>query len=247
MDHSQQVARNAGGNRPLVRSVPPCDGRMWQALSSTFRNTRLIASGNIRQRPSSEAETFRRFLLGDDTAFVELFDHYDRRLRMYCLKIVGNLDIAEDLTQELWERVIRMRANPTDVAEPARYLMRIARNLCLKHIGRRRPVSALDDLREADHPSVSPAEPSHLEELVRIALDQLPFEQREILVLHNYCGYSYDDIAELRGETLGSVKMRALRARGRIGRMISAFLALGKESEAHPAPGHHPLFGENDQ
>jgi len=196
---------------------------------------------------ANDTDLFSRFLTGDDGAFIELFDCYDRRLRMYCLKIVSNVESAEDLTQELWERVIRLRANPPEVAEPARYLMRIARNLCLRHIERRRQVSSLDDLRESEHPSMAPPEPSHMEELVKIALEQLPFEQREILVLHNYCGYSYEDIAELRGETLGSVKMRALRARGRIGRMISAFLALGKESESYSANGPKTFFGENDQ
>lgn len=207
----------------------------------------LSISRDIKPQAASESETFTRFLSGDDAAFVELFDRYDRRLRLYCLKIVGSMEIAEDLTQELWERVIRLRTNPTEVLEPARYLMRIARNLCLKHIARRRQISSLDDLNESEHPATIPAEPSHMEELVKIALEQLPFEQREILVLHNYCGYSYDDIAELRGETLGSVKMRALRARGRIGRMLSAFLALGREGESHPASGQHPLFGENEQ
>ncbi len=207
----------------------------------------MAAMRTTKGPPASEPELFARFLQGDDVAFMELFDRYDRRLRLYCLKIVGTMEIAEDLTQELWERVIRLRSNPPDVAEPARYLIRIARNLCLKHIERKRPVSSLDDIRESEHPVALPSEPSHMEELVKIALDRLPFEQREILVLHNYLGYGYEDIAELRGETLGSVKMRALRARGRIGRMISAFLALGKESEGHSNADEEHFFGENEQ
>lgn len=191
-------------------------------------------STETKPRAFNEVETFSRFLRGDDTAFVELFDRFDKRLRLYCTKIVGNVEVAEDLTQELWERVVKMRNNPVDVLEPARYILRIARNLCLKYLGREKRHSSLDDLYESDHPTESIPEPSHLEELVRIAMEQLPFEQREVLTLHNYCGYSYEDIAETRGESVGAVKMRAMRARGRIARIIAAFLALGKEAEAPP-------------
>lgn len=195
----------------------------------------------------NETETFKRFLEGDDAAFVEIFDRYDRRFRLYCLKIVGKLEVAEDLTQELWERVIRLRNNPTEIHEPARYMLRMARNLCLKYLGRERQHSSLDDLYESDHPAESMHEPSHMEELVKMAIDQLPFEQREVLVLHNYCGYSYEDIAETRGETLGSVKMRAMRARGRIGRIVSAFLALGKEGEIRPGQDAETFIGGSNQ
>lgn len=198
-----------------------------------------------KQQGMNEQELFARFLAGEDAAFVEIFDRYDKRLRLYCTKIVRNTQIAEDLTQELWERVIKMRSNPIDIAEPARYLLRIARNLCLKHLGRERPSSSIDDLYESDHPSESMPEPSHMEELVKMALDKLPFEQREILVLHNYLGYSYEDIASLRGETLGSVKMRAMRARGRIGRILSAFLALEKEGESRPRTDDQTYFSES--
>ena len=211
------------------------------------KDTGLRVARDSKPSPEAESALFSRFLAGDDKAFMTLFDRYDRRLRLYSLKIVGDMELAEDLTQELWERVIKLRSNPPEVLEPGRYLIRIARNLCLKHIERRRQTSSLDDLRESEHPSVLPPDPSHMEELVKIALEQLPFEQREILTLHNYLGYGYEEIAELRGETLGSVKMRALRARGRIGRMISAFLALGKESEERPNAADETFFGDKDQ
>ncbi|MBS1913848.1 MAG: RNA polymerase sigma factor [Bacteroidetes bacterium] len=205
--------------------------------------TRVETKGRV----VNESETFTRFLEGDDAAFMELFDRYDRRLRMYCLKIVSNQEVAEDLVQELWERVIKMRNNPTEVLEPARYLLRMARNLCLKYIGRERRHTSLDDLYESDHPTESAHEPSHLEELVKLALEQLPFEQREVLTLHNYCGYGYEDIAAIRGETLGSVKMRAMRARARIGRIVAAFLALGNEGEERPNPDAEMFIGGSNQ
>src|SRR4051794_7272883 len=56
-----------------------------------------------------DALLFERHLDGDDSAFVELFNRHNHRLFVYCLKLVGSSEAAEDLTQELWEKVIRLR------------------------------------------------------------------------------------------------------------------------------------------
>lgn len=183
-----------------------------------------------------DSELFRQFLAGSDSAFVEFYDRYDRRLRLYCTKVVGDVDIAEDLAQELWEKVIRMRVSEVEVSEPTHYLMRMARNLCIKYLQRRRQHGSLDDLHDGEHPAASSREPSHLEELVKMAVDRLPFDQREVIVLHNYVGYGYEEIASMRGESVGAVKMRAMRARSRVGRIVSAYLALdgGEDGGAPP-------------
>ncbi len=195
-----------------------------------------MASKFTSKNQASDTELFSKFLAGDDSAFVEFFDRYDRRLRLYCMKVVGDMTTTEDLVQELWERVIKMRGG-VEIAEPARYIMKMARNLCIKHLQRRRIARSIDELHEWEHPAMPVHEPSHLEELVRMAVSQLPFDQREVLVLHNYIGYGYEDIAALRNESLGSVKMRAMRARARVGRIVSAFLGLAKEEEGRSADG----------
>ena len=191
-----------------------------------------VAARRAGRQAIDDSELFRQFLGGSDTAFVEFYDRYDRRLRLYCTKVVGNQEIAEDLVQELWEKVIRMRLNQVEVQEPTHYLMRMARNLCIKFLQRRRQHDSLDDLNDGDHPASSSHGPSHLEELVKMAVDRLPFDQREVIILHNYVGYGYEDIAQMRGETVGAVKMRAMRARSRVGRIVSAYLALEGEEES---------------
>ncbi len=183
-----------------------------------------------------EATLFARFVDGDSAAFSELFDRFNHRIYLYCLKIVGQAQQAEDLTQELWMRVIGLQAQRQTVAAPARLLFRIARNLCLQHLKARRRLSPLDDLPESSHPVSLTPELSHLEELVVISLARLPFEHRETLVLNAYCGYSYEEIAAMRGESLGAVKMRAWRARSKMGRIISAMLALQEDVEQAQEP-----------
>ena len=77
-----------------------------------------VAARRAGRQAIDDSELFRQFLGGSDTAFVEFYDRYDRRLRLYCTKVVGNQEIAEDLVQELWEKVIRMRLNQVEVQEP---------------------------------------------------------------------------------------------------------------------------------
>lgn len=187
---------------------------------------------NAAAQPAhAEVETFRRFIEGSDEAFLELYKRYDRRLRTYCLKVMGSMETAEDIVQELWERVIKMRAEAAEIQEPGRYFLRMARNSCLKRLERDKRAESLDALDEWEHPKEQTHEPSHLEELVKMAVEQLPLDQREVIVMHNYLGYPYEDIAAMREENVGAVKMRAMRARGKIAKIIEGYLALERPSE----------------
>ena len=82
-----------------------------------------------------------------------------------------------------------------------------------------------------------------MEELVVLSLPKLPFAQREVLVLHAYCGYRFEDIANMLGQPIGTVRMRASRARAHLGRIISAIVEMEEDREKHrntnqPDEGH---------
>src|SRR5687768_13150597 len=100
-----------------------------------------------------ESETlFARFLSGDDDAFVLLYREHHVRLHTYCLKILGVRAQADDITQEIWERVVRMRNDPPSLRNPAAFLVRMARNLCLDSMKSRRRLLPFDSLPESLHP-----------------------------------------------------------------------------------------------
>jgi RNA polymerase sigma-70 factor (ECF subfamily) len=180
---------------------------------------------------TSDTSLFAAFLHGDDDALVALFDRHNHRLFLYCREIVGSADRAADLTQELWERVIRLRAEGKATAEnPAGLFLRIGRNLCIDEIRRRRNHGSIDELAEIDHPRHEVHELTHLEELVLLALPQLPEQQREVLVLNAYCGYRFDEIAEMTGAPEGAIRMRAWRARVHLGRVLSALMGIQEDA-----------------
>lgn len=193
----------------------------------------LTGSDADRRRPAGvdDATLFARFMAGEQKALMDLFDRHHHRIYIYCLKIVGSHEVAQDLAQEMWEQVIRYCATQREIKSPIALMLTIARNLCFNHLKIRNRYSSLNDLPESDHPPVVTHELSQMEELVVLSLPKLPLNQQEVLVLHDYCGYSFDDIARMLGEGSGSLRMRASRARSNLGRIISSMLALEEDHE----------------
>lgn len=179
------------------------------------------ARGNpIRMTANEDVVLLNRFIEGDDSAFIELFDRHHHRLYLYCLKLVGTAAQAEDLMQEVWERVIKLRLNPQHIQNPGGFFATIARNLCLNHLKMQRRRSVLNTF--IDEPTyVEPnASLSDLEELVHRSLEKLPLEYREVLVLNIYCDYDYGEIAEMLGKNVTAIRMRASRARAQLRKII---------------------------
>ena len=178
-----------------------------------------------------DAALFERFLRGEDEAFVALFRRHNRRLFTYAMKILGSREQAEDITQELWERVIQLRSAPQQVHNPAGFFVRMARNLCLDHLKRGRRTVPLDDETESAHLETAAEELTELEEIAVAALDRLPFESREVLVLNLYCGYRFDEIATMLGKSPDAVWARASRARAQLRKIVAT------EMEEHEKGG----------
>lgn len=169
---------------------------------------------------SEEATLFRDFLAGDDVAAIKVFRLFHRRLFVYCTKVLGSSEQAEDVVGEVWERIVKLRANPPEVHSPIGFLLRVARNLCLNHIRSRREHASLSSIDESEHPAHEPQERSDMEDRLIGALEKLPFETREILVLNAYCGYRFDEIATMLDKTPEAVWARASRARAQLRRMV---------------------------
>lgn len=163
-----------------------------------------------------------RFLAGEKSPFLELYDRHNKRLFIYCLKVLGDHDLANDITQELWERVVRLRGSARRIDNPIGYFLKIARNLCLQHRKKARPYQPLSTLPESAHPSNGISHLSELEESILGSLDRLSFEHREVLVLNIYCGYRFEEIAEMLGKSPEAIWKRASRARRELRDLVLA-------------------------
>lgn len=187
---------------------------------------RLLAKNRELSEPVSQinsefvehtANLFKDFLNGNDSAAVEIFHLFNKKIYTFCCKILVNKSKAEDATQEVWERVLGLRKSKIEVYNPAGFLMKVARNLCLNKLK--------SDIRytQIEEVNLEQANPefTELEVLAIDALDQLPIKYKEVLVLNYYCGYQYSEIAEITDETPEAVWQRASRARKELRKIIN--------------------------
>src|SRR6476646_9474999 len=142
-------------------------------------------------------------------------------LRAFAISLCGNIDRADDLVQEA---LLRAWAN-LDSFEPgtnmAAWLFTILRNLfSSEYRKRRREVEDADGFY-AESLTCLPDQSSHLEmDEFRRALERLPTDQRESLILVGASGFSYEEAAQICGCAVGTIKSRVNRARSRLAELL---------------------------
>ncbi len=181
--------------------------------------------------PSLDADTevFARFLAGSDEAFRALYDSFERPLYLYILRLVGSQSDAEDIFQEVWTRMYRLRGEMKVVRKFSGLLFTIARNLSINAIRDRKQlpgVSVEDVPSEFEGIRSNDVEETDLRDMLERALLRLPVAQREAFILREYFGYSYEEIAGITGAAMVTAKTRAWRGRERLRKMIGAWLDL---------------------
>jgi RNA polymerase sigma-70 factor, ECF subfamily len=138
-------------------------------------------------------------------------------LRAFAISLSGNGDRADDLVQETLLRAI---AN-IDSFQPAAWLFTILRNLFRSDYRKRRREVEDAEGNYAKTLKTQPAQNAHLEfEEFRAALDKLPQDQREALILVGASGFSYEDAAAICGCAVGTIKSRVNRARSKLSALL---------------------------
>jgi RNA polymerase sigma-70 factor, ECF subfamily len=172
---------------------------------------------------------------GDQAAFLELYDRHRQPIFRFAYRLLGEVDIAEDVTHDCFLSLIRKPENFRPERAPLRtYLFAAARNLALKYFRETGRETTLDEVTE--EPQLSPRqEPLRKlldEELaaeVRRAVFTLPPLQREALILFEYEGLSLNEIAGITGADVGAVKGRLYRARERLKSILRPYIDSGQE------------------
>jgi RNA polymerase sigma-70 factor (ECF subfamily) len=152
---------------------------------------------------------------GDLDAFGDLVRTHELLVYRVALRMLGSEADAEDAAQEAlvkaWRSIGRFRQGST----LSTWLYRIVTNHCLNVIAARRPTVEWDDRRAADassDPAVAAQQREEMSQL-KAAIIALPAEQRAALVLREFEGLSYDEVAEVLQISLAAVKGRIHRAR----------------------------------
>jgi RNA polymerase sigma-70 factor, ECF subfamily len=143
-------------------------------------------------------------------------------LRAFAISLSGNLDQADDLVQEAIVRGLSNIGRFQTGTNMEAWLITILRNQFHTGFRKTRREVADPDGVMAGMLSTPPEQVGHLDFAdLKSALVQLPMEQREALLLVSAEGLSYEEVAEICGTRIGTVKSRIFRARNKLGELLS--------------------------
>lgn len=192
-----------------------------------------------------EPQLIERAKAGDAAAAGEIVERYQRRIYTLCLRILSDTDAAEELTQETLVKALTGLENFDGRSALGTWLHRIATNACFSRI---RSDRVRSKGRVPWPESGEPIAPQRVQQgedrldaaqrsrLVAAALERINPEHRVVLVLRDVQGLEYEQVAEVLGIPMGTIKSRLFRARA----------ALRQAVERLEAPAAHPQEGGQD-
>jgi len=175
------------------------------------------------------------FLDGEERAFQELVERYQGRLLNFIYRTIGDRERGEDLVQEVFIRVYRHLHRFDRSRKFSTWVYTIASNLAKNELRNRarNPLVLFQTIKknwqDEDRPlqfEDSASQPDdlyrrrHLRELVEHSVAQLPEHHRQVFILRELEGKSYEEIAEITACNLGTVKSRLNRARNAFAAII---------------------------
>jgi RNA polymerase sigma-70 factor (ECF subfamily) len=168
-----------------------------------------------------DAELVRLCQDGDMAAFEQLFHRHQERVHSVASRMMNNPEDALDMTQEIFLRAYQKIGKFRFTSAFSTWLYRLATNLCIDELRKRKRTSNTAPLEEAisEADGNSPEEDAILSDRqsqVWKAIDSLKEKERAIIVLRDIEGLSYKEISQVLGYSLGRVKSRIHEARQKL-------------------------------
>ncbi|MFQ5549937.1 MAG: sigma-70 family RNA polymerase sigma factor [Gemmatimonadales bacterium] len=197
-----------------------------------------LTSQRVRSVPLKELDdsgVVAAHLAGRQLAFSELVERYQKRLLNFIYRTIGDRERAEDLVQEVFVRVHRHLHRFDQTKKFSTWIYTIGSNLAKNELRNRsrNPLVLFQTIMknweteqrplQFEDPNYRPDDlfrKRHLREMVEWSVAQLPHHHRVVFVLRELEGKTYEEIAEITGCNLGTVKSRLNRARNRFAQVI---------------------------
>lgn len=152
---------------------------------------------------------------GDLDKLVPLFDRYQKKLFNFFLRLSADEEASKDLVQNLFVRVIKYRYSYNPEHKFRTWIYQMARNVFYDHCKKNKKTNTFMNIQQvADYPDASQGTQSQQEEDEKLfkALEHLPADKRELLVMSKFQGMKYAEIAEITDTSVGNVKVKVHRA-----------------------------------
>ncbi|HXO21119.1 MAG TPA: sigma-70 family RNA polymerase sigma factor [Thermoanaerobaculia bacterium] len=176
------------------------------------------------EQPTDE-ELVAAVLSGDRDRFGDLIDRYQGRLVNYLFRLLRNADDAHDMAQEVFVKVYQVLDRYDPQYKFSTWLFRVAQNAAIDQIRRRRlklvslhQEDPEGESRDWDLPAPERGPYGELRnrergDAIQEAIDGLPWEYRELILMRHTAELAYEEIARLKGMPLGTVKNKLFRGR----------------------------------
>tara|TARA_B100001778_G_scaffold73008_1_gene58296 strand:- start:105 stop:692 length:588 start_codon:yes stop_codon:yes gene_type:complete len=172
----------------------------------------------------TDEQLIARFQSGDERAYIELVNRYRDRLINFVYPFLGDFEQAEDVVQETMLKLYEKKHYYREIAKFSTWIYTIARNLANTELRKkkRRKTTYISrmtkDDRQYDIPAVQADLNQNLQnefirERIHAAIKELPEHFKTVIILRDIQELSYDDISNIVGVPLGTVKSRINRAR----------------------------------
>ena len=191
---------------------------------------------------TDEKALIEAFQVGDDFAFVSLYNRYKGPIYAYCAKMLLDRDLAQDVMQETFLRIYENRDRLLKTDSFRAWTFTIARNQCLNLFRHLKKNVRLDEFLVEHLEQGSIQRPgAALEKRDQVAivthfLGRLKPEYREVIVLREYQNMSYEEIAAVTRSTLSAVKSRLFKARRKLAAYMEPLMRREKDAAVAPRP-----------
>jgi RNA polymerase sigma-70 factor (ECF subfamily) len=168
----------------------------------------------VAEEPN-DRELVARYVDGDRVAFAILVKRHERRVYNLAFRMLGREEDARDATQDAFMNALRKLSSFRGDAAFTTWIHRVTVNTCYDILRKRKREPTLDMPETVDESSVSHdhAESTAVSIDVQRALLKVPYEFRAALVLHDIQDLAYENVAEILGVPVGTVKSRIHRGR----------------------------------
>tara|TARA_Y100001968_G_scaffold255717_1_gene241923 strand:- start:882 stop:1460 length:579 start_codon:yes stop_codon:yes gene_type:complete len=172
----------------------------------------------------TDEQLIGRFQSGDEQAYIELVNRYKDRLLNFVLNFLGDLEQAEDVVQDTMLKLYEKKHYYREIAKFSTWIYTIARNLANTELRKRknRKTTYFSQMtreeRQYDIPAVQDnvdqvIENEFIQKRIQKAIKVLPEHFKTVIILRDIQELSYDDISNIVGVPLGTIKSRINRAR----------------------------------
>ena len=172
----------------------------------------------------SDEQLISRFQAGDENAYVELVNRFKDNLINFVYYLLKDEELSEDIVQETFIKVYEKKHYYKPIAKFSTWIYTIARNLANTELRKKNRAKIMylshmkDDnqnheLKSKDQSLISKIENEYLFDELHLAIDKLPDNYKTAIILRDIQGLNYEEISNIVGVPLGTIKSRINRAR----------------------------------